>query len=118
MALENTPRSSAQDEDGSAKTALPSNIGPDRPVPPHRHGGDDLPVSVVTTTELPSAHSEPFGRYVIRTFHRRGGMGEIWRCMDTSLGREVAMKRLLRTDGHARICFLNQAQIAFPAGKS
>jgi tetratricopeptide (TPR) repeat protein len=35
------------------------------------------------------------GRYVLKRFHARGGMGEIWMAEDPFIGRSVALKRML-----------------------
>lgn len=50
-------------------------------------------------------------RYVVRQFHARGGIGEIWLADDTEIGRQVALKRLRKKleDHHER--FLIEAQI-------
>jgi|GEM_PF-5818200 len=34
----------------------------------------------------------PAGRYHAKLFHKRGGMGQVWRARDTELAREVAFK--------------------------
>src|SRR5690242_6926550 len=38
-------------------------------------------------------------------------MGEVWRCQDATLGREVALKRLVSTREAARERFLCEAQV-------
>ena len=35
------------------------------------------------------------GRYILKKFHARGGMGEIWMAEDSAIGRSVALKRML-----------------------
>ncbi len=51
------------------------------------------------------------GRYAVKKFHARGGMGEVWQAEDLDIGRPIALKRLRfeRTDQAAR--FLAEAQI-------
>jgi tRNA A-37 threonylcarbamoyl transferase component Bud32 len=51
------------------------------------------------------------GRYAIKKFHARGGMGEVWQGEDTDIGRPIALKRLRveRSDQAER--FLAEAQI-------
>jgi tetratricopeptide (TPR) repeat protein len=51
------------------------------------------------------------GRYVLKRFHAKGGMGEIWFAEDPAIGRSVALKRMLgrRPDAQAR--FVVEAQI-------
>src|SRR4029078_512233 len=51
------------------------------------------------------------GRYVRTAFHARGGMGEVWRCQDATIGREVALKRLVSDRAAARKRFLCEAQV-------
>ncbi len=50
-------------------------------------------------------------RYVIRKFHARGGMGEVWVSEDSRLGREVALKKLSVAGRHAKERFLAEAQV-------
>jgi serine/threonine protein kinase/lipoprotein NlpI len=35
------------------------------------------------------------GRYILKRYHARGGMGEIWMAEDPDIGRSVALKRML-----------------------
>ena len=42
------------------------------------------------------------GRYVLKRFHARGGMGEIWLANDPMIGRSVALKRMLRPSAATR----------------
>lgn len=41
----------------------------------------------------------------------RGGMGEVWRAVQRSLGREIALKRLSKTDPFASSLFLSEARV-------
>ena len=52
------------------------------------------------------------GRYVLKQFYARGGMGEVWIAEDLQIGRQVALKKLRpeRYDQHER--FFVEAQIA------
>jgi tetratricopeptide (TPR) repeat protein/tRNA A-37 threonylcarbamoyl transferase component Bud32 len=67
--------------------------------------------SSVQTCAVPANRIATSGRYVVTAFHARGGMGEVWRCKDANIGREVALKRLSSTRSAARDRFLCEAQI-------
>ncbi len=74
----------------------------------------DLEVSdpgVATSVDCPQS-AAAMGRYVLTAFHARGGMGEVWRCQDSNIGREVALKRLVGDHASAKERFLCEAQIA------
>ena len=66
---------------------------------------------MVTSAIPPSNRGATGDRYVLSAFHARGGMGEVWRCHDGTIGREVALKRLLSDRSAARERFLCEAQI-------
>src|SRR5207249_2346593 len=51
------------------------------------------------------------GRYVVRQFHARGGIGEIWLAEDAEIGRQVALKRLSKKLEDQQDRFLIEAQI-------
>ncbi len=51
------------------------------------------------------------GRYVLKRFHARGGMGEIWMAEDPGIGRSVALKRMLGPRPDMQRRFLTEAQV-------
>ena len=73
----------------------------------------DLAVSDAgaATSLTPPQTSITTGRYALTAFHARGGMGEVWRCQDANIGREVALKRLVGDRSNARERFICEAQI-------
>jgi tetratricopeptide (TPR) repeat protein len=59
-----------------------------------------------------AAEADRCGRYVLKRFHAKGGMGEIWVAEDPAIGRSVALKRMLgRRPPEAQARFLVEAQI-------
>ncbi len=56
----------------------------------------------------PSRHT---GRYFLKKFHAKGGMGEIWLAQDGDIGRAVALKRMLKGREDQRAQFLQEAQV-------
>jgi tetratricopeptide (TPR) repeat protein/tRNA A-37 threonylcarbamoyl transferase component Bud32 len=50
-------------------------------------------------------------RYVLRQFHARGGIGEVWLAEDAEIGRRVALKRLRKKREDHEQRFLVEAQI-------
>jgi Tfp pilus assembly protein PilF/tRNA A-37 threonylcarbamoyl transferase component Bud32 len=50
-------------------------------------------------------------RYLIRQFHARGGIGEIWLAEDAEIGRPVAVKRLRKKREDQQERFLVEAQV-------
>ncbi len=51
------------------------------------------------------------GRYFLKNFHAKGGMGEIWMAVDGDIGRPVALKRMLKGREHHREQFIKEAQV-------
>lgn len=51
------------------------------------------------------------GRYSLRRFHARGGMGEVWLAEDCEINRLVALKRLRKNDQWSQDHFIAEAQI-------
>src|SRR5262245_14544326 len=50
------------------------------------------------------------GRYFLKSFHAKGGMGEIWMAVDSDIGRPVAFKRMLKGRENHREQFIKEAQ--------
>lgn len=48
----------------------------------------------------------------------RGGMGEVWRAVQRSLGREVALKQLTTDDPAAAMHFLSEARVLRPGWRT
>jgi serine/threonine protein kinase/Tfp pilus assembly protein PilF len=51
------------------------------------------------------------GRYRLKHFHAKGGMGEIWLAEDTTIGRPVALKRMLGRHKNQQHRFRVEAQV-------
>ncbi len=51
------------------------------------------------------------GRYALKKFHARGGMGEIWLAQDPDIGRDVALKKIRQGQEHQKEFFLLEARI-------
>jgi tetratricopeptide (TPR) repeat protein len=51
------------------------------------------------------------GRYNLKRFHAKGGMGEIWLAEDPAIGRSVALKRMLAPRPDRQRRFLVEAQV-------
>jgi serine/threonine-protein kinase len=84
--------------DGSlALSAAP--LPPPPPLPPRSPG--------------PQPDGAGFAGYELRELLGRGGMGEVLLCYDDQIGREIAIKRMRRTDGdpEAETRFLREAKI-------
>jgi hypothetical protein len=54
---------------------------------------------------------ERAGRYVFKKFHAKGGMGEVWLCEDSDIGRPVALKRMLKGRQKHKNQFVKEAQV-------
>jgi tetratricopeptide (TPR) repeat protein/tRNA A-37 threonylcarbamoyl transferase component Bud32 len=64
-----------------------------------------------TGAYVPAVPDGSPGRYVVKKFHARGGMGEVWLAEDKAIGRRVAMKTLRRNRSERHERFLAEAQI-------
>jgi serine/threonine protein kinase/Flp pilus assembly protein TadD len=69
-------------------------------------GADNVP-----TIDLTAARPGPCGRYFRKSFHARGGMGEVWLSQDNTIGRDIALKVLRHDSESAKARFLAEAQI-------
>jgi tRNA A-37 threonylcarbamoyl transferase component Bud32 len=61
-----------------------------------------------------SGREPQFGRFAVKCFHAKGGLGEVHVAVDEELHREVALKRMQERCAHdpaARRRFLNEAEI-------
>jgi tetratricopeptide (TPR) repeat protein/tRNA A-37 threonylcarbamoyl transferase component Bud32 len=58
-----------------------------------------------------SVPGKRIGRYVLETFHAKGGMGEIWVAEDTAIGRKVALKQIFGKRPEQRDRFLIEATV-------
>ncbi|HBI46089.1 MAG TPA: hypothetical protein DDY78_25025 [Planctomycetales bacterium] len=91
-------------------------------------GTVDFPVSAATGEYDPNALASPAvkrptgkagstptagrcGRYNLKRFHAKGGMGEIWLAEDPVIGRSVALKRMLAPRPDRQRRFLVEAQV-------
>ena len=60
--------------------------------------GANRPDAEATTTFVPSSVPHRAGeRFRVLRFHKKGGLGQIYLARDEELGREVALKEILRT---------------------
>jgi tetratricopeptide (TPR) repeat protein len=99
------------DSQNLAETIDPQPSG--TPTMPPGVGISDLAVSgpAGEIEASPIAVSLGRNRYLIKKFHARGGMGEIWVSEDSHLGREVAVKMLSLGGQDAKKRFLAEAQV-------
>ncbi|HUO08573.1 MAG TPA: protein kinase [Phycisphaerae bacterium] len=78
------------------------------------HGISELRQSAASVTITMQPNRTLAGersRYIMKQFHARGGMGEIWLAEDDRIGREIAVKTLIATGAVARERFLTEARI-------
>jgi serine/threonine-protein kinase len=68
-------------------------------------------MSMNTTTPNQEKPASPSGRYLLKRFHAKGGVGEIWVAEDPRIGRSVALKRMLGDRPDQRHRFLVEAQV-------
>ena len=100
----------------SAATQLVTGQGPHATV----NLAGTLPIATGDATVIPSGaaphvrypkDAERCGRYILKKFHAKGGMGEIWMAEDPVIGRPVALKRMLtQRPEHAQRFFV-EAQV-------
>ena len=68
--------------------------------------------SPVPTPSMPPPTGGGFGKYVLTDRLGKGGMGEVWKALDTELGRSVALKFLHSEDPMELARFNREAQLA------
>lgn len=94
--LEAAPSSASSEPPGSADTTdVPAAV-------------DDGDTAVYPPSFRPQLRSE---RYVVREFHARGGVGEVYMADDGEIGRRVALKRLRPNREAQKDRFLVEAQV-------
>ena len=81
-------------------------------------GDADVTRTAVSAPPLAGGRPSPAGiaaeRYVLRGFHAKGGLGEVYKAQDTELDREVAFKRMqagFADDPRWRDTFVAEARI-------
>src|SRR5688572_7845432 len=105
-----TPPPSDNSPEASLVPTLDATEAP-RARPQTRGPGLEVSDAGVQTVAVSPDRAAASGRYVLTAFHARGGMGEVWRCQDATIGREVALKRLISDRTEARERFLGEAQV-------
>ncbi len=83
--------------------------------PNDNRAGDDTggatAVLGATDSNAAPASTERCGRYVLKHFHAKGGMGEIWMAEDPAIGRSVALKRMFGSRPDQQHRFRVEAQV-------
>src|SRR5262249_25635570 len=111
-----TPRPQA------AESSLPDVTGefrsedlPDPRQGPVGHATGKVPGRMTSPATLgaypPTAPQVRDGRYAMKRFHARGGMGEVWLAEDCAINRPVALKKIRKGAGDLKERFLLEAQI-------
>jgi tetratricopeptide (TPR) repeat protein/predicted Ser/Thr protein kinase len=73
--------------------------------------------SVEATARIAPDHDAPLppmmggGRFLLKRFHAKGGMGEVWLAEDCDIGRQVALKKVRTGRESHRDMFLQEARI-------
>lgn len=90
----------------STMGSLRSDGSTDKKATPHDDAGNQSTVAYQQITPSVSTRYKPL------QFHAKGGVGEVWVAEDEEIGRQVALKRLLRNEEGNHFRFLAEAQIA------
>ncbi|MDP1829024.1 MAG: serine/threonine-protein kinase [Archangium sp.] len=80
---------------------------------------DTLPVTIPAAPSGPAQVDASFelraladaARLDIQDLLGKGGMGEVWRCRDAHLGRELALKTSTATDPESQLRFVREARV-------
>jgi tetratricopeptide (TPR) repeat protein len=72
---------------------------------------DTVPRGMALGKASLATHLKSAGRYLLKQFHARGGMGEVWVAQDTDIGRVVALKKVRQGREGDSSQFLHEAQI-------